>query len=142
MKITRSQVIEFVVGSLVIGGLLTYFIRAEIQYAKDIFPGDRRLFTEFNGLISADRQVRVFESPSGRLFEFSGNLPQGKASGAIPSSAPNYYFDMSGNFVGWVGDPGDSEIPVEWRAVGEVEVISLEDASRLIGAQQAETLKR
>lgn len=136
MKITRSQVIEFVVVSFVIGGLLTYFIRAEIQYAKDIYPGDRKLFVEFKDLISTDRQVRVFDSPSGRLFEFSGNLPQGKASGAIPSSAPNYYFDMSGNFVGWVGDPGDSDIPAEWRAVGEVEVVSLEEASRQIGAQQ------
>ncbi len=131
MKLTRSRLIEIVVVLLVI----SYPVISEVIYHRDISPGDSEHFTEFAEMISHESSVRIFETSEGTMVQFRGLLPRPGLL-AIPSAAPDYYFNDGGTFVGWVRDPGDMQIPKRFDPIGKVELITFEEAKRQIAGMQ------
>lgn len=129
MKTARSRFLEITVVVLVI----SYPIVSEIIYQLRISPGESKYFPEFIERIDEDRPVRIFDAEEGTLYHFQGKLP-GPFLLAVPSSAPCYYFDESGAFVGWVSDPGDMKIPERFKTIGKGELVSFGEAvARLSG---------
>ena len=55
---------------------------------------------------------------------------------AVPSAAPQCYFDESGTFQGWVRDPGDMKTPKRFLAIGDTELISFDEAANRIEARK------
>lgn len=131
MKLTRSRLLEIIVVLLVI----SYPIVSEIIYHRDISPAGLTEFSEFAGKFHESSSVRVFEATDGQIMEFNGLGPR-RGLLAIPSAAPQYYFDESGAFQGWVCDPGDMKTPERFLATGEVELISFDEAVSRIEARK------
>lgn len=123
MKLTRSRLLEIIVVLLV----LSYPFVSEIIYHRDISPSSRSDFTEFLGMLDESSSVRVLDTADGRIMKFTGFGPR-RGLLAIPSSAPQYFFDESGVFLEWVRDPGDMETPERFQATVEGELISFEEA--------------
>lgn len=131
MKITRSRLIEIIVVLLVI----SYPIASEIIYHRDISPSGRGEFHQFTGMLHESASVRVFEAESGMLMKFTGLGPR-RGLLAVPSAAPQYYFDESGTYQGWVRDPGDMKTPERFSAVGAAELIPFDEAVNRIEARK------
>jgi hypothetical protein len=134
MKLTRSRITEIAVVLLVI----SYPVISEVIYYRGISPGDEKHFSEFSDMISQESSVQVFETSDGTLLQFRGLLPRPGLL-AVPSSAPIYYFNEAGGFVGWVQDPGDMKIPERFQAIGEGKLISLDEARRRILPQDTQS---
>ena len=124
MKLTRSRFLEIAV----VVSVISYPIVSEIIYQRRISPGEARYFPEFIGRLNDDRSVSIFDAEEGTLYHFQGKLP-GPFLLAVPSSAPWYYFDESGAFVGWVSDPGDMKIPKRFKSVGKGVLVSFDEAA-------------
>jgi hypothetical protein len=128
MKLTRSRFLDIAFVVL----FISYPIVSEIIYQRRISPGESKHFPEFIGRIDEDRPVSIFDAEEGTLYHFQGKLP-GPFLLAVPSSAPWYYFEESGSFVGWASDPGDMKIPDRFKTIGKGEVVSFEEAVTRLG---------
>lgn len=131
MKLTRSRLLEIIVVLLVI----SYPVVSEIIYHRDISPSGRSDFGEFAGMLHESSSVLVFEAEDSPIMKFTGLGPR-RGLLAVPSAAPQYYFDESGAFLGWVRDPGDMETPDRFQATGKAELISIEEARYRINARK------
>lgn len=106
---------------------IAYPMASEWVYHRRIAPGGRTFLGDFTGKFPPAPRVRIHDSPSGPVMRVTGRLPSVWLL-AVPSAAPEYVFDASGTFLGWARDPGDQAIPPSWQAVGEVRIVSLEEA--------------
>lgn len=131
MRITRTRIVQIAIVVLVV----SYPVVSEIVYHRSISPGSATHFMEFEEKVSPESSVHIFAAEKGELLQFEGLLPR-RGLLALPSAAPSYYFNRSGVFIGWVRDPGDMEVPAQFRSIGEVKTVTFEEAKGMLSGDE------